>query len=240
MQRTIKAALVLASALLLASCDKDRENHYTIQRLAQVEESNADGSSKRVSNYTYFEDRIKVSTTLDGTPEKVSWTTYEGLQEKQTDSVFVAGVLQPDMTVTIYYQDISRSRIDSVVTRDAAGVETLRDVYSYDGNFYSIVTFEAGVQTTQRVISRYVTYTTINVYTYDSVANEWKFDRKEETTTEYDDNLTTITLWVDNVLKEKTIYQTLSGRIDYKLYIASGDTLTLSTCGSYIYETLTI
>ena len=236
-----KLSFILLAALCFAACEKDYENHYTINRVASVEECKADGSEKRVSTYAYPGDGVCITTTLDGALESVSYTRYVDNCEIQTDSTVVDGVLVPSSETKIFYRDYYRSMPDSVIVTDPSGAETLREEYSYDGGFYSIFTYEGGEHTEMRVIHSYSGCVTVDFYVWDAEKKEWKYVNKEETVTSYEDNLTIVTTYLDNKKTNKSIYQSLTNTVDFKRYVAADDgTWTLTSYGTYKYETITI
>ena len=236
-----KICFVLLAALLFAACEKDYDNHYTIRRVASVQECKADGSEMRVSTYEYREDGLRISTTLDGALESVSYTRYVDNCEIETDSTVVDGVLVPNSVTSVYYRDYYRSMPDSVIVTDPSGAETVREEYSYDGTFYSIFTYKEGVHTDMKVIHSYTGCVSVDSYVWDAEKNEWKYVNKEETVTTYDSDLTTVTIYVDNKMTNKTIYQSLQNTVDFKRYKAADDgTWSMTSYGTYKYETITI
>ena len=236
-----RIGLLFLSLVALVSCERDYDDHYTLKRLKTITECDADGSNKRVGTYSYYDDAISISTTLDDVPERVSWTRYVDNLEIQTDSAYVEGVLQPDQTITVYYRDALRSIVDSVITVDAAGVETVRDVYEYEGGYYSIVTYEAGVKTTRREVTNYYGNLSTSLYTWDTEKNSWKYIHKEENVTTYDETMTIVSIFIDNAFSEKHIYQSLGDTVEFKRYKAKGESdWELVSYGSYKYETITI
>ena len=92
-----------------------------------------------------------------------------------------------------------------------------------------------------RVIHSYSGCVTVDFYVWDAEKKEWKYVNKEETVTSYEDNLTIVTTYLDNKKTNKSIYQSLTNTVDFKRYVAADDgTWTLTSYGTYKYETITI
>ena len=236
-----KIGLLVLSLLALASCGKEYENHYTLKRLSSIEQSNADGSSKRVGTYTYYEDGFSIKTTLDGTPESLTRVRYTANLEIQADSIYVAGALQPESITTSYYRDGYRNILDSLITVDPAGVETYREDYEYDMNSYVLIITENGAQTTKKQVHNFYNTVSAEIYTIDEETGGWKYDRKEETVPSYDEDITTVTLYVNGKAAEKSVYQNQPEVIKFMRYISEdGIAWTLTATGMYVYETVTI
>ncbi|MBO4605051.1 MAG: hypothetical protein J5667_00740 [Bacteroidales bacterium] len=234
-----KFSLILLAVLLFAACEKDTENQYTLKRLASIEEYSADGKTARVSSYAYNDSGYVISTTLNGSLESVSSISYEGNREIQVDSLVTEGVLQPSQTITVYYSDSYRNQIDSILVTNPAGEVTQVDDYTYDGNFTTIVSYVSGVKNTMKVVYSYFSTISTTTYTYDTEADDWKYVSKEETSTSYDYDLTIVTTLLNGVPSEKTVYQTFGHKVDFKHYSTpDGSTVTLTSYGSYIYETI--
>ena len=234
-----KYLFVLLALLVFASCEEKEPQQYSIQRLNTVEETSADGSSKRVSKYTYFDDGYLIRTTVNGALAETCRLVFKDNLEIHSDSTVVDGVLQPSGSLTVYYMDSNRSMVDSVVTRNPAGETISVDEYSFDTSFNTIITKEGGVKTKMRVISSYYSTQTTQNYVYDTETEDWKYVNKEETITSYDHDITIVTYYVDNLPKEKTMYQWQNGRMEFKTYTYDGvSSWTLTTSGFYSYETL--
>ena len=234
-----KIAFVLLALLALASCGKEEPQQYKVQRISSVEETFSDGSV-RVSKYTYTDDGYVITRKVDDALESVSRLSWRGNLEVHEDSTVVEGVLQPSRTLTIYYRDSNLSMIDSVVVKNPAGETTMLDEYTYDGTWYTVVTTEAGVKTTMKVYSTFYSTQTVQNYTYDAETENWKYVSKEETITTYDNDITIVTAYLDNVPTDKTIYQWLNGNLDFKCYEYSASSWNLVSFGTYYYETLNV
>lgn len=234
-----KYLIVLLAILALASCGEKEPQQYSLQRVDTYSETSADGATKRVSTYTYIDDGYIIRTKVNDALTEVCKLTFKDNLEIHTDSTVVEGVLQPNGTMTVYFRDNARSMVDSVVTRNAAGQTTSVDEYAYDGSWYTITTTENGVKTRMRVYSSYYSTQSFQNYVYDAEAEDWKFVNKEETITTYDDDLTVVTHYVDNLPTERTVYQWMNGRMEFKSYEYDGSSSwTLTSYGYYSYETV--
>ncbi|MBO4465098.1 MAG: hypothetical protein J5748_00270 [Bacteroidales bacterium] len=236
-----KYAIILLALLVFAACEKEEKHQYEVQRISSIEEFSADGSIRHLSTYTYLDDGYIIRKTVNGELESVSRLLWDEKVQIQTDSIVVDGVLQPNRTYIVYFRDINQSSADSVVVRNGAGDKIAVDKYTYDTNWYSIDTYEAGQPTTRKVFSSFYGTQSVENYAYDTEAKNWKYVNKEETITSYDYDLTTVTTYVDNVAKEKTIYQSLNGKVEFKRYEHDGaSSWNLTGYGTYFYETLTL
>ena len=235
-----KGLFVLLSLLLFAACDKEYDNHYTIERLASVTEYNADGSKMTVKSYKYYDDGYSVTTTMDDVLQGVSHFTYAEKLEIQTDSAVVDGVLKPSSVTTVYYHDFERREVDSVLTVNSAGEVTLREEFYYDGASYSVITYKDTVQTAKRIIHSYYGTVSADFYTFDTESGAWKYSYNEQTVTSTEYDLTTIMVYVDNQPTEKTMYQSSKESVEFKRYTYSDSSWTMVAYGKYKYETITI
>lgn len=234
-----KYLFILLALLVFASCEEKEPQQYSLQRLNTVEENSADGSTKRVSKYTYLDDGYLIRTTVNGTLTETCRLVFKDNLEIHTDSTVVDGALQPGGTMTVYFRDNARSMVDSVVTRNPAGEKTVVEEYTYDGSGYTVITTEAGVKTKMRIYSSFYSTQTFQNYVYDTTAEDWKFVNKEETISSYENDITIVTYYVDNLPKEKTVYQWLNGKMEFKSYLYDGESSwALDTYGFYSYETI--
>lgn len=236
-----RIAFALLALLLFAACEKDKQQQYSIQRISSIEEYTADGDTVRVSTYSYLDDGYIIRTTLNGELERVSRLHWDEMVQVETDSTVVGGVLQPSQTLIVYFRDINQSRVDSVVVRNGAGDKVSVDKYSYEGSWYIIDTYENDQTTARKVCSTISGSKSVQNYIYDTEAKDWKFVNKVETITSYDYDLTTVTTYVDNMPSEKTIYQSLGNKVEFKRYAHDGSSSwNLTGYGKYFYETLTL
>lgn len=236
-----KYAFILLALLVFAACEKDNKQEYNVQRISSIEEYSADGSTRRLSAYTYLDDGYIVRTTVNGALESVSRLAFGGKLQVQTDSTVVDGILKPNKSFIVYYHDDYQSTIDSVIVKNGAGEKISKDEYIYGSDGYTVITFEAGAESTKKVYSSFSGINSVLNYVFDTEANDWKYVNKEETISSYDYDLTTVTTYVDNAPKQKTIYQSLNGKVEFKRYEHDGaSSWNLTGYGTYFYEILTL
>ena len=257
--------IILAIAALVA-CEKDNENHYTVRRLASFEESNADGSEKRVDTYTYDENGYSVESTLDDVVTSLVKYSDAGDSLVVTTSKAVDGSLQLYSTAVTTYLNESRNDISSVKTVYEDGSPTRLETYAYENSICTVTVTEGGAPVSMREITSLYNGTTVSMYDYDSEADEWVYAGREDYVysdylhntlashstynsedilqeTElysYDQDSTTVITYVKEIPTLKSVYVSSGLRVVFQRYKANGSSWTSTSNGCYIYEYVTI
>lgn len=261
-----KLSAILVFVAVLASCERDYENHYTVRRLSVFEESNVDGTSKRVDTYTYHDDGYSVESTLDGEVTSVVRHRDVGDSLVVTTSVGSEGSLVLFSTAVTTYVNEYRANISAVKTIYADGSPIRLESYVYEGSVCTITVTVGGMPVSMREVSDINNGTSISTYDYDPGAGEWVYSGREDVVYSdflrtnltsrntydaedvlvsselysYDNETTTVITYEKNIPTLKSVYVSTGPRIVFQRYKSEGGPWVATSVGSYLYEYVTI